>query len=318
MDAGRLGVIRLANISTFLQKILDAVYGEEVRGSIHDALAAMNEESSDAMEFAETARDSARAFADSAKTSAAEAGSHREQIAVDAAATEAARNAAAASKTDAQASAAVALDAKNAVETAANLAENAKTVAEEARDAAAASARSAEQYSGKPPKPQNGTWWIWDAEAQQYIDSGISCELAGADGVGVAGIELTRGDHSPGTTDIYTVTLTDGTTYNISVYNGMNGTGAGDMLGITFDLLIPAAGWQDGSITVADSRFIALATHKYFIDAYADGRDAYIECNVQPKDIIINGFITFTSETQPTADLTVNVIRMELSANGTS
>ena len=114
------------------------------------------------------------------------------------------------------------------------------------------------------------------------------------------------------------MTLTDGTTYNISVYNGLNGTGAGDMLGVTFDLLIPAAGWQDGSITVADSRFIALATHKYFIDAYADGRDAYIKCNVQPKDIIINGFITFTSETQPTADLTVNVIRMELSANGTS
>lgn len=301
----------MANIGTFLQKILDAVYGEEVRASIHDALAAMNEESTHAANVAENARDSAKAFAGDAEASAAEAGAYREQIAADAAAAEAAQDAAAASETVARASAAAALDAKNVVETAVTLAETAK-------NEAAASARSAEQYSGKPPKPQNGTWWIWDAEAQQYIDSGISCELAGADGVGVAGIELTRGDHSPGTTDIYTVTLTDGTTYNISVYNGMNGTGAGDMLGVTFDLLIPAAGWQDGSITVADSRFIALATHKYFIDAYADGRDAYIKCNVQPKDIIINGFITFTSETQPTADLTVNVIRMELSANGTS
>ena len=304
-------MIRLANISTFLQKILDAVYGEEVRGSIHDALAAMNEESTHAANVAENARDSAKAFAEDAEASAAEAGAYREQIAADAAAAEAAQDAAAASETVARASAAAALDAKNVVETAVTLAETAK-------NEAAASARSAEQYSGKPPKPQNGTWWIWDAEAQQYIDRGISCELAGADGVGIAGIELTRGDHSPGTTDIYTVTLTDGTTYNISVYNGMNGTGAGDMLGVTFDLLIPAAGWQDGSITVADSRFIALATHKYFIDAYADGRDVYIKCNVQPKDIIINGFITFTSETQPTADLTVNVIRMELSANGTS
>lgn len=301
----------MANIGTFLQKILDAVYGEEVRGSIHDALAAMNEESTHAANVAENARDSAKAFAEDAEASAAEAGAYREQIAADAAAAEAAQDAAAASETVARASAAAALDAKNVVETAVTLAETAK-------NEAAASARSAEQYSGKPPKPQNGTWWIWDAEAQQYIDRGISCELAGADGVGIAGIELTRGDHSPGTTDIYTVTLTDGTTYNISVYNGMNGTGAGDMLGVTFDLLIPAAGWQDGSITVADSRFIALATHKYFIDAYADGRDAYIKCNVQPKDIIINGFITFTSETQPTADLTVNVIRMELSANGTS
>ena len=42
----------MANISTYLQKIMAAVYGEEVRGSIHDALAAMNTESSNAMEFA--------------------------------------------------------------------------------------------------------------------------------------------------------------------------------------------------------------------------------------------------------------------------
>ena len=32
----------MADISSFLKKILEAIYGEEVRGSIHDALAAMN------------------------------------------------------------------------------------------------------------------------------------------------------------------------------------------------------------------------------------------------------------------------------------
>ena len=44
-----------------------AVYGEEVRGSIHDALAAMNTESSNAMQFAATAKDSAKVSADTAK-----------------------------------------------------------------------------------------------------------------------------------------------------------------------------------------------------------------------------------------------------------
>ena len=53
----------MANISTYLQKIMAAVYGEEVRGSIHDALAAMNTESSNAMQFAATAKDSAKASA---------------------------------------------------------------------------------------------------------------------------------------------------------------------------------------------------------------------------------------------------------------
>ena len=45
----------MADISSYLKKILEAIYGEEVRGSIHDALAAMNKESSSAMEFAATA-----------------------------------------------------------------------------------------------------------------------------------------------------------------------------------------------------------------------------------------------------------------------
>ena len=52
----------MADISSFLKKILSAIYGEEVRGSIHDALAAMNTESSSAMEFASTAKDSAAFF----------------------------------------------------------------------------------------------------------------------------------------------------------------------------------------------------------------------------------------------------------------
>ena len=60
----------MANISTYLQKILSAIYGEEVRGSIHDALSAMNVESSSAMEYAKTAKDSAAASASTASIKA--------------------------------------------------------------------------------------------------------------------------------------------------------------------------------------------------------------------------------------------------------
>ncbi len=63
----------MADISSYLKKILEAIYGEEVRGSIHDALAAMNKESSSAMEFAATAKDSAAASAEKAKSEAATA-----------------------------------------------------------------------------------------------------------------------------------------------------------------------------------------------------------------------------------------------------
>lgn len=421
MDAGRLGVISLANISTFLQKIMEAVYGEEVRGSIHDALAAMNVESSEAMRFAATAKDSAAASALDAKASAAtaeqkateivasaqaaktsennaktsetnaatkaaeavtaaagakasetaagnseaiatqkaqeaadsqsaaaqseaEAKAAGAQATADKNAAEAAKEAAEAAADDAtiaetnaklsentalvaQAAAEVAKDdaeaaklaaqnAKTAAETAKDDAEDAKDKAKASEDAAAASALSAQQYSGKPPKPQDGTWWIWDAAQQKYVNTGIGCELTGPTGNGIQTIALTSGDHTPGTTDIYTVTMTDGTTTTISVYNGRNGTGAGDVLGIAFDLVLPASGWVNGELTVADSRLLALATHKYFIDADETSREEYLECGVQARNITTTGFITFKNDTDPTADLTVNVIRLELSANG--
>lgn len=47
----------------------------------------------------------------------------------------------------------------------------------------------------------------------------------GTDGVGIERIERTSGDGSPGTTDIYTITLTDGAAETFSVYNGADGEG---------------------------------------------------------------------------------------------
>ena len=59
----------MANLSTYLAKILSAVYGEEVRGAIHDALTAMNEESTSAMTYAKDAQNSAYNAAVSAANS---------------------------------------------------------------------------------------------------------------------------------------------------------------------------------------------------------------------------------------------------------
>ncbi len=63
----------MANVSSYLAKILSAVYGEEVRGAIHDAIDAMNTESSSAMSYAKTAQDSATESASAASQSASAA-----------------------------------------------------------------------------------------------------------------------------------------------------------------------------------------------------------------------------------------------------
>ena len=57
----------------------------------------------------------------------------------------------------------------------------------------------------------------------------------GATGNGISSIALKSGNHAPGTSDVYTITLTDGTTFDFEVYNGANGQGAGDMLASVYD-----------------------------------------------------------------------------------
>ena len=73
---------------------------------------------------------------------------------------------------------AAAEDVQRAVD-AADAAEQSKKDAEtamgEAKDSAAEAAKSAEKaeyYSGKPPIIQGGTWWTWDADKQEYEDTG--------------------------------------------------------------------------------------------------------------------------------------------------
>ena len=243
-----------------------SVYVEQTEANAQAAA----DSASEAAVSQEAAAQSAQGAAGSATAAA--------QDAVDAAD---ARTAAEAAQGKAEAAQGAAEAAKSGAETAAG---TATTKAEEA----SASAETAKQYSGKPPKPQNGTWWVWNAETQAYTDTGIKSvlsivksypsveameadklnmhegdlviiastvddpdnsklyvhdgvgwvylsDLSGVEGVGIAGISQTDGNHAPGTTDTYTIELTDGSSYEFTVYNGADGDGSGDMQSSTYD-----------------------------------------------------------------------------------
>lgn len=51
----------------------------------------------------------------------------------------------------------------------------------------------------------------------------------------ITSIVRTSGNGAPGTTDTYTITCSDGSTAEFSVYNGKDGTGTGDMEKNTYD-----------------------------------------------------------------------------------
>jgi len=56
-----------------------------------------------------------------------------------------------------------------------------------------------------------------------YIWNGTDYEALTGVGKSIVSVERTSGDGSPGSTDTYTITYSDGTTYNFNIYNGTNG-----------------------------------------------------------------------------------------------
>ena len=63
----------MADINVYLEQILSAVYGEDVRGAIHDAINAINNDVLDVVSVARTAQNSAAASANAAASSVEEA-----------------------------------------------------------------------------------------------------------------------------------------------------------------------------------------------------------------------------------------------------
>ena len=64
---------------------------------------------------------------------------------------------------------------------------------------------------------------------------GSTVDLGEVVGSSIQSIERTSGTGAPGTTDTYTVTLTNGDTTTFQVYNGKDGSGAGDMTKAVYD-----------------------------------------------------------------------------------
>lgn len=76
--------------------------------------------------------------------------------------------------TQAQAQADAAKKSADAAKVSENNAKDSEKAAADSAEEAADSADKAQQYSGKPPIIQNDTWWTWDAETGEYVDTGES------------------------------------------------------------------------------------------------------------------------------------------------
>ena len=183
---------------------------------------------------AQTAAANAQKAAESAQTGAQTAKTAAESAQ---GAAESAKDAAAGSATAAGQEATQAAQSAEDAASAKSAAETAKTDAQAARDAIAN--MMVEAITLETGKPATVSKSLVDNVYKLVFglprgETGAT-GLRGATGNGISGIALKSGTHAPGTSDVYIITLTDGTTFDFAVYNGADGAGAGDMLASVYD-----------------------------------------------------------------------------------
>lgn len=177
----------------------------------------------------------------------------------------------------------------------------------------------------------------------------------GAPGSSIQSIDRTSGTGAPGTTDTYTITLTDGSTTTFNVYNGRDGAGAGDMTAIVYDPQGKAQdvfAYADNAATAAEeasksytnqqiaaipkseifsvslpvsgwsgnaqtvNHTMLKATGYGYIYNPADASyGAYVSAMVRCGDVTVDGQVTFYCDETPTDDITVDFMRIEANEN---
>ena len=105
--------------------------------------------------------------------------------------------------------------------------------------------------------PDNGNVGLCTSRTDKEDGSGSASiaykgTLKGPAGSSIQSIDRTSGTGAPGTTDTYTVTLTNGDTTTFQVYNGKDGSGSGDMTKAVYD---PQGKAQD-IFAYADTKYI--------------------------------------------------------------
>lgn len=83
------------------------------------------------------------------------------------------------------------------------------------------------------PKGDKGDPFTYDMFTDEQLEALTGPK--GDKGMSIVSIDRTSGTGAAGTTDTYTITLSDGSTHSFYVYNGADGDGAGDMVASVYD-----------------------------------------------------------------------------------
>ena len=100
------------------------------------------------------------------------------------------------------------------------------------------------------------------------------------------------------------ITTLDGTTYDLR--------DAAAHSEVAFDVTLSSSSWSNNSITVSNANFIA-SGYAYLVTPDAQSFNDWCAARIYGSNVTTDGYMTFTCETTPTANIVVNVLRKEVS-----
>lgn len=303
-----------------------AARAESARDEAVSASEGVDQYVTDAQAAAQAAQ-TAQAGAESAKQDAETAASgvaENAQAAIDAkAAAEQAAQTASDAKADAESAQGAAQQAASYAEASiAATAQNAQAAAQSASTAQAA-AGSAGAYADSASESADEAE-RWAKEAQSIAGGGVTsfngrggtvtpqagdytAEMVGADPAGAAAAAAgeVQGDLDRHKEDD-TRHLMEGERDTWNAKSGKAESTAVTLL---------ASGWSGGQQTVLDD-FIIAEGYDYIVAPEAGSYGVYAGSMIRASDISVDGAITFTAEEVPGEDITVNILRIEVEADG--
>ena len=78
---------------------------------------------------------------------------------------------------------------------------------------------------------------------------------------------------------------------------------------VAFTVTLTAVGWTDNTQTISNEKFVS-AGYAYTVAPASGSFANYAEAMVYADDVTTNGQMVFHCDSVPTADLTVNIVRM--------
>ena len=78
---------------------------------------------------------------------------------------------------------------------------------------------------------------------------------------------------------------------------------------VDFTVTLTASGWSDNAQTISNANFLS-AGYAYTVAPASDSFADYADAMVYADDVTTNGQMVFHCDSSPTADLTVNIVRM--------